>query len=649
MSNNNCKLLRIAITFAIAIFITVISFCDSYAGNLKNGIHKIINHRKGTEIYVDCNGKIILKSDPKANIGEIKDLITKETKMLYKEYEFTFEKKEFSYDTSEEEIDYVGMEGAKIEYYDLNGKKMFNGESFDLALQIRGLINDNVFFANRVYNMTFDRELKLEGVDGSLYITSIYVFVDYVMISTINRETENNYRLLIYDKKLKLIKKLDGYYNLFREEFEYDGKKYFELYSFKGNKYNVIDENLEMIFDKDDEPSIIYRDNFGIVKNGCLKVKKYGENDKYYDIENRMYIDRLVVNDDKYSYELRYDCDYEKILTTIYDNDKELRLENILLSRYTGDIEPSCKKLILDNKEYYYIHTNDSKSYIYNDKLEIVKDLNVVKSSPLDIHGINNNCFAIENDKTYYSELSIYDKNFNLIKTNNVECSVIKNIKIALDKYYIIKSKGSFHILDYNLNEIKLSDDDIVNCYTIKIKDKLYFVIITEKNKYIYDENFEEKKYSGKTILGLEDVNDGLLSFKINDNYNYFITHDDVKDIVYVYDLDFNKIDEIDFNEISDSEKKDYSYSGYDYMVNNALEVRGDYIVIGDEYKNDMFLYKVGSGFLIKNFYYVGDLKEDYFTFVNGFYFGIMDYDLNILCQYLVFDTMDEDMNRWDY
>ena len=42
-------------------------------------------------------------------------------------------------------------------------------------------------------------------------------------------------------------------------------------------------------------------------------------------------------------------------------------------------------------------------------------------------------------------------------------------------------------------------------------------------------------------------------------------------------------------------------------------------------------------------------LQEKYFTYLNGFKYGLMDYEGNVLLSYSIFDTMSEDSVRDDY
>ena len=78
----------------------------------------------------------------------------------------------------------------------------------------------------------------------------------------------------------------------------------------------------------------------------------------------------------------------------------------------------------------------------------------------------------------------------------------------------------------------------------------------------------------------------------------------------------------------------------YDFIIKDDGTM---YIVIENYgYENESYsLYKVGTGFVITDFNFVGDLEEDFFTFLNESYYGLMDYDLNILCHYSVYDNME--------
>ena len=62
-----------------------------------------------------------------------------------------------------------------------------------------------------------------------------------------------------------------------------------------------------------------------------------------------------------------------------------------------------------------------------------------------------------------------------------------------------------------------------------------------------------------------------------------------------------------------------------------------------DKDKYDYSFYKINEGEKLKNYRYIGNLKDDYFTFANGFYYGLMDYDFNVICQYSIFDSFESD------
>ncbi len=239
-----------------------------------------------------------------------------------------------------------------------------------------------------------------------------------------------------------------------------------------------------------------------------------------------------------------------------------------------------------------------------------------------------------------------------VVKTNDIE--FVNKLRgrsiIALsDDYLALTDNGStryhykYDIYDKKFNKvIELGEIYSVNCEPINNKN--YYVVKHYGNPQpidIYDENFNKLVDASEGYYDFfceKNNNDNYYSYYINDyderiEYNQHMKkyaaiakrENDENDILRYVDEKFKTICEMPFDE--------YYYMSDEYAIMKNKTKQGNY---------SYTLYKIAEGEKLKDYRYIGNLKDDYFTFANGFYYGLMDYDFNVLCQYSIFDDFEE-------
>lgn len=686
---------KIYCLFYICIVFLLLLHADmAYAAKLKKGIYEIKNPKMGSSMYVDETGKVILKDEPKCTIRRINDLFTNETVLLAKYYDKLYEESEWD---SEDNRKYDGLVDSHNEYYTIKGERL------DYDKNVIGVVDNNVFFNDgSARNITFDTNFKLPGLSDNSsgdYTYSMSKFGDILVITEVsksaskNRKTSfmngeyiSNYseglKIYFYDRRFNLLKMIDGYTSPQQDNVNTNKDNY--LIVLKYNRvnddilkaYNVIDKDLNLVFEHEAK-SVIFQKDFLYVTfaaDADYNVIDYkGEIDtnqvisKYYDFKDKKLKDISDIN--KSYYNVRFKYDKEKLVSTIYD-DKKVLIDDTQIN--------NCTAFLFGENKYYYIRTQNNKHYFYNDKGDRVKILNIYSNAAYKI-------LYLDSDYLFVAagiELLIYNKDLDLVnniistkaeqirvvKVMNKEYYALKNSKemailldkntkkvyestdasfdIVKDKYLVQTQIKESKVFDDKLNQIYSFDEKITSAKTLKIKDKVFILTYFEKGMYVFDDNMKFiSKFDSSSLYGTALYGEEYIDLKLKDDIPYIIIHSkmDDKNKIYVYDLDFKKLDSIEFEQNSVYDEEYGEYIGY---VDINL-VNGNMIVIGENLKN-FSIYRIGSGYVLKDFYYLGNFEKDHFTYANGFYYGFMDYDMNILCQYSIFDKFDED-NMIDY
>ena len=681
--------------YICVMFLLIICVDMTYATKLKKGLYEIKNPKMGSSMYVDETGKVIFKDEPKCTIRRINDLFTDETVLLTKYYDRLYEESEWD---SEDNRKYDGLIDSHNEYYTIKGERL------DYDKNVIGVVDNNVFFNDgSARNITFDTNFKLPGLSDNSsgdYTYSMSKFGDTLVINEVSKSASStrntsfmkgeyisNYseglKIYFYDRRFNLLKTIDGYTSSKQYNIVNTNKndylvvlKYNRVNDDILNTYNVIDKDLNLVFEHEAKYLLFQKDFLYVtfIADSDYNVIDYeGKIDvdqvvsKYYDFKDKKLKDIYDIN--KSYYNIRFKYDKEKLVSTIYDNKKVLIADTQI---------NNCIAFLFGENKYYYIKTKNDKHYFYNDKGDRVKILNI---------NSNTSCKIIYLDSNYLflaasSQLYIYNKDLDLVNNiSSTKAEQIRVVKVMNKEYYALKNSmemailldknakkvyestdASFDIVkdkylvqtqikeskvfDDKLNQIYSFDEKITSAKTLKIKDKVFLLAYFKKGMYVFDDNMKFiSKFDSSSLYGIDPYGEENIDLKLKDDIPYIIIHSkmDDKNKIYVYDLNFKKLDSIEFkqNSIYDEEYGEY----IDYVDINL--VNANMIVIGENLKN-FSIYKIGSGYVLKDFYYLGNFENDHFTYANGFYYGFMDYDMNILCQYSIFDKFDED-NMIDY
>lgn len=686
---------KIYCLFYICIVFLLLLHADmAYAAKLKKGIYEIKNPKMGSSMYVDETGKVILKDEPKCTIGRINDLFTDETVLLTKYYGKLYEESEWD---SEDNRKYDGLVDPHNEYYTIKGERL------DYDKYVIGVVDNNVFFNDgSARNITFDTNFKLPGLSDNSsgdYTYSMIKFGDTLVINEVSKSASStrnasfmkgeyisNYseglKIYFYDRRFNLLKTIDGYTSPQQDNVNTNKDNYLIVLKYNRvnddilNTYNVIDKDFNLVFEHEAKSLLFQKDFLYVtfIADSDYNIIDYeGKIDedqvvsKYYYFKDKKLKDIYDIN--KSYYNIRFKYDKEKLVSTIYDNKKVLIADTQI---------NNCIAFLFGENKYYYIKTKNDKHYFYNDKGDRIKILNIYS---------NASCKIIYLDSDYIflaasSQLYIYNKDLDLV--NNISCTKaeqIRVVKVMNKEYYALKNSkeiamlldknakkvyestdASFDIVkdkylvqtqikeskvfDDKLNQIYSFDEKITSAKTLKIKDKVFILTYFENGMYVFDDNMKFiSKFDSSSLYGTALYGEDGINLKLKDDIPYIIIHSkkDDKNIIDIYDLNFKNLDSIELkkNPVYIEENDEY----IDYIDINL--VNGNMIVIGENLKN-FSIYKIGLGYVLKDFYYLGNFEKDHFTYANGFYYGFMDYDMNILYQFSIFDKFDED-NMIDY
>lgn len=215
-------------------------------------------------------------------------------------------------------------------------------------------------------------------------------------------------------------------------------------------------------------------------------------------------------------------------------------------------------------------------------------------------------------DDEFYCD--IYDENAELLLNGEYYTNIFEE-----DGLFLI---GFDTLYDFNMNIVKKFDEKIVLERHNKF-GKSFFVDSLNKDYEIkdkfnlYDENLKIIK---KNVV---DINSYTF-----DNYLVVTTEDKT----YILDEKLNSVKTFDRALIITHYDDEIEYYNFrDVKTNRHGIIDNNYNIIIDNMK------------------FVGALKKDYFTYMNGFKYGFMDYNGNVIYSYSIFDTMTEDSVYNDY
>ena len=213
----------------------------------------------------------------------------------------------------------------------------------------------------------------------------------------------------------------------------------------------------------------------------------------------------------------------------------------------------------------------------------------------------------------YVMDYNVYDNNLKLVAEK------VNDVMTSLCDYGYFGVNGV--IYDFYGEEVLKLDKEVDFIYE-KINDKVYFVDRWLPN---YEINPSMTVYDDKFNILYEDIKD----------FAYMTNND----IVFMTDSDSTKIYDKEFNVIKDlgiKTRTTYNYTDKYYTLAD-LDTTRELIVDKD------------GNILVSGLKDITRMDDEYFVYQNGFKYGVMKYDGEVIVSLSIFDTMKEDANLRDY
>ena len=738
------RIKEISCIFFIATFLLVFTL-NIFAAGLKKGIHEIVNPQNKSKMYIDENGKILVKSvGNNSNVEIIKDLFTGEPLYFVEYYTKVGEIEENPYSEWsdewykwEEENRDMSSFGARLhiyqnaikpsnKYFDLNGKEVFkeiNGRQIKAAFDDYLIFEDgtfyNILFGEEITNIEIEKDVGDKIVSGNVMVSSFY---DYIVMYVFSAKSEHYGNIYFYDKNCAFIKKIEQYQTI-EEMYEHKTYKWYDIdlkdnnnqkYLLLENRnidnyakfdssysYNVVDKDLNVLLTED----VDYFEKLNINGNIIYNTNYVDEKENLKEIKRKKIPTSLSEDGTKFIINMSS----LGLNDIIWEDITYLKLEGYTINILGEDAR--VELIEFNGNKYLYVSKDYSEHFIcdlYGNRLVNIEGY--PSGSDFGAYKI----YSINDEKIVFiarDNIVVYDDNFKLLlnfeddyTTGEIPDEVISSSnvteirKIINGEYYLFKFGKNIQLLfDKNFKTMRGTNyktrsvryiDDLEGIISKEIGEKYILTYEKTNNKYnkvnlkIYDKNLKLVKY-------FEQVNN-IIDFKIDNKYYYYIVdwnqginnldiYNDNFKLVTNKDEKYNNIYNMADNgeEWSEGESEmdrlielnKYAVIYNDNMlkyvdkefktvlqikINNNLTPKylSDKYVIIEKYDEGKWqdnssytydLYIVGENKKLTDYKFIGNIKDDHFTFLNGFYYGLMDYDFNILCQYSIFDSFDTD------
>lgn len=394
-------------------------------------------------------------------------------------------------------------------------------------------------------------------------------------------------------------------------------------------------------YNSDDKGIIVY-------DKDMKEVKRYPEYSYYYSIsyeDTLIHRVRIEVEEDKYVYNyldddgnLLFDRNVENNIVTINKNPVADIVIGDTIAKYdfvkkSYVASPSTiskdekEKLLTEKEDTFQEEKNESIDkirqqlsdyedvYVYNNTFEgrhiYIASYNgrYEMATPSDADKM---LFSEIADK-YVMDYNVYDNNLKLIAEK------VNNVMTSLCDYGYFGVGGV--IYDFYGEEVLKLDKEVDFIYE-KINDKVYFVDRWLPN---YEINPSMTVYDDKFNILYEDIKD----------FAYMTNND----IVFMTDSASTKIYDKEFNVIKDlgiKTRTTYNYTDQYYTLADLDTTR------------ELIVDKEGN-VLVSGLKDITRMDDEYFVYQNGFKYGVMKYDGEVIVSLSIFDTMKEDANPRDY
>lgn len=452
-------------------------------------------------------------------------------------------------------------------------------------------------------------------------------------------------RTIVYDKNgndvglsldnpnIRFSAKNKIFYNIYTDNegsydvcyYDVDEKKSTKLPHKSLDNFNDFIVNSSSSWDKIDSPyeTLIYDVNMNFVKkinNYTMYSKIKIANQNFIamkKISTASYID-FNDNVDMFNY-------MDDHFNFIFDEDVNTRLYNkkeSVLTIRRGDTQFDFdfvnRKQVGETKPYVGYEDNYERLRIIKDKYEATASIINKKDDNYDYVDTRyyNGKVLFFAQKVVNDEFlcDIYDVNGNLLLNGAYYTNIFEDQGLFL--------LGFDTLYDFDMNVVKKFDEKIVLEKYEKF-DTAFFADLSNKD---YELRGKYNLYDNKFKLIMENVVN-VNSYTYDD---YLVVAD--TDKTYILDENLNKIKTFDrsLNIVHYDDDTNY-YNFTDLKTNRQGIIDNNFNIIIDNLK------------------FAGSLQSDYFTYLNGFKYGFMDYNGNVICSFSIFDTMTEDLIYDDY
>ena len=594
------------------------------------------------------------------------------------------------------------LKATKVRLYDLDG----NDTSIEFELGYGENISSRIFVLEDIVlyiaNNFIDRELYYYNLQtkekrflGNYSVIDVY---NDMIIAYSQGQNVAKSNVGFFTKDMKLIKNFNGY-----EKIDYiniDNKKYYVLtynkpvisninetslkdfyISTKFIRYaNFIDENLEFVFSKDifiDYEDVQYNFDYEKIFN-----EEYEKNNLNFGPHNTLInineINCIIELKDEKLYMISDEKGY-----AICDENKKIIGEYFEKPIYIHNVANAKEKLIfsyLTDDISYFIHDYEYYDGDNEDKDKFYKDVDVLLKK--------DSIFEITINETTLTRQYFHIVNDKIVYLNNVEDMVL--VPLNIDGFYFyhrIYGNNGFSYLRKNKNNLKMYEKKVFdlegNVYSLNINlyyqtrvlktNNKYFLFPLYSMSYAFDYESELFDFFGNSVLpsgkyivlsgNLLKVSDEEICLyddnldiikeisingeqSVNFKYGYIILEDYKtkentvynKNLERVYDIDsfpynFFNINISPYRVIKNDTaiwNKQITYKSDNYKIEKNNE--GKYDLIDNRTKEN----------ILTNFKYLEFFNENYVIYKYGFKFGLMGYDGKKLCEYSIFDFLDD-------
>lgn len=212
-----------------------------------------------------------------------------------------------------------------------------------------------------------------------------------------------------------------------------------------------------------------------------------------------------------------------------------------------------------------------------------------------------------KNGKKLYNASDIYNEQLE----KKLETDSVDAIYQEQALFYVDDSK----LYDFDCNLVKTFENTKLDRY--------------DKNKKYYFSDGTDSKLNKKEKFNLYDEKFNIVKASIS-NVDFY----SLKNYIMIEDDESTKLYDENLNL-----KKDLGMKASIYMKSNDNK----YLSFFDNTTKRMGVMDKDFNVLVKGLKKVDYLDDNYFTFQNGFKYGLMDYNGNVLVSYSIFDTMSED------